>query len=86
MLCVVFYAFFSELLFVLEKHIFFVEGLKNRNAKLSYTTEDNVAEANFTYGFLKNLLSKKWIYSKYENNDNSNAKKQSVFLPLLSMV
>ena len=39
----VFFHFFLELLFVLQKRIIFIKGLNNPNAKLSYTIEGTIA-------------------------------------------
>ena len=52
-----FFAFFLELLFALQKRIIFVKGLKNPNAKLSYTTEVTIA-AVYVSRLCKNLLER----------------------------
>ena len=48
-----FFTFFLELFFMLQKRIIFVKGKRNPNAKLLYTTEGTRAAAYFTYGFVK---------------------------------
>ena len=49
----VFFAFFLELLFVLQNCVIFVKGIKNLNAKLSYITQGTIVAVYFTYGFVK---------------------------------
>ena len=75
----VFFAFFLELLFMLQKCAIFVKGVKNLNAKLSYTTAGTIVAVYFTYGFAKIFWCEEWKSFKSENNDKNNMKNKVYF-------
>ena len=75
----VFFHFFLELLFVLQKRIIFIKSLKNPNAKLSYIIEGTIAAVYFRYDLVKILWSGKWKSFKSANNDKNNGKNKVYF-------